>query len=157
MKKLLLIIAVSLFTQFTIFGQSPSVGVQYVVPTGTAADLFDSGYGVTGATNYSILPLLLDLKIEGSWRFLKGKEIFVDENLNVKNGEDFNIYGITVGPVLTLGILDAGVKAGYFFGDVSEWDVVPFAQVNFLMLSVGAEYKAIGDINWTAVYLNLNF
>jgi len=29
-------------------------------------------------------------------------------------------------------------------------------QVNFLMLSVGTEYKAVGDINWAALYLNVS-
>ncbi len=159
MKKLLVFILFMGLTQATTFAQwesSSSFGLRYVVPTGATADFYDSGYGVTGTSNFSVIPLM-DIIFEGSWHQLNGKEITIDGLGNINTDNDMSIYGFVAGPVLTLGIADVGLKGGYFFGDVSEWVLFPFAQVDIFMFSLGAEYKAVGDTEWAAVYLNYNF
>ncbi len=156
MKKLLLVLLLLGFIQSNIFAQlstSSAFGVRYVVPTGTTADVYDNGFGITGSANFSVIPIL-DIMIEGSWHVLKMKDLGV---LNDMLNENLSISGLVVGPVLTLGFVDVGIKGGYFFGDVSEWAVFPFAQIDVLMFSVGAEYKAVGNTKWAAAYLNFNF
>jgi hypothetical protein len=158
MKKLLFVFALfflhtALFVQLT---SSSAVGLRYAVPTGATADVWENGYGVTGTYNISIIPLL-DITFEGSWHSFKGKEFTLDENGTLYGGEDISIFGFVAGPVLTLGMFDVGVKGGYFFNDIDEVAIFPFAQIDILMFSVGAEYKATGDANWFSVYANFNF
>ena len=156
MKKLLMILLFLGFTQSNIFAQletKSALGIRYAVPSGTTADLFEYGVGTTGTTNIQVIPLM-EITIEGSWHMFKGKELIAGNSLRA---DDLSILGFVAGPVLTLGIIDVGVKGGYFFDDIHEWVLFPFAQVDIFMFSLGAEYKAIGDTKWASAYLNLNF
>ena len=158
MKKLLLALLFLGFAQSTIFAQlfesKSAFGVRYAVPSGTTADLFDYGIGTTGTVNIPVVPLL-EITVEGSWHMLKGKELIAG-NSDLK-ADDLSILGFVAGPVLNLGIVDLGVKGGYFFDDIHEWVLFPFAQVDIFMFSLGAEYKALGDTKWASAYINLTF
>ncbi len=138
------------------FSTSSAFGVRYLIPTGTTADIYDKGFGITGTSNFSVLPIL-DITFEGSWHTLTKKEISIDESGNINVNKDLSILGFVAGPVLTLGFVDVGIKGGYFFDDIREWVVFPFAQIDIMMFSLGAEYKAVGDTKWAAAYLNFNF
>jgi len=126
------------------------------MPAGDIADSYDGGWGLTGTSYFNVVPLLVDVLIEGSWHTLTGKEFgtigdetFVPDNLS--------ILGFTAGARLNLlGLLGVGVKGGYFFDDIHEWAIQPFAEVSFLMLSVGAEYRMGENVDWAAFYLNVN-
>ncbi len=158
MKKLLtilLFLGLAQATSFAQFSTSSAVGIRYVQPQGTTADFYDIGYGMTGTSNFSVLPIL-DITLEGSWHTLVGKE-FGEVDGYVVPSEDLSIMGIVAGPVVKLGLVDLGLKGGYFFDDIHEWVLFPFVQVDIFMLSLGVEYKAVGDTKWAAAYLNYNF
>ncbi|GEM_PF-6357476 len=145
--------------QTSVFAQlstSSSVGLSYIIPASNTGDHYDSGFGVIGTSNIQIIPLL-GIAVTGSYNNLKSKEISIDGSGNVMDGEDMNIYGITAGPYVKLALFDIGVKGGYYFGDISEWAVLPFVQLILWKLTVGAEYKTTSDTKWYAIYLNYNF
>ncbi|MCF6269971.1 MAG: hypothetical protein L3J41_09680 [Melioribacteraceae bacterium] len=159
MKKLFTILLLFSLVQATTFAQfstSSAFGVRYLVPSGTTSDIYDNGFGITGTSNFSVLPIL-DITFEGSWHTLKSKELSIDGSGNIIEDGDLSILGFVAGPVLTLGLVDVGIKGGYFFDDLHEWVLFPFAQVDIFMFSLGAEYKAVGGTKWAALYLNLNF
>jgi len=102
-----------------------------------------------------IIPLV-DILVEGSWHTLNGQEITTIED-EIFGPDDLSIIGFTAGArVNLLGLIGVGLKGGYFFDDIHEWAIQPFAEVSFLMLSVGAEYRMGEDVDWAAFYLNVN-
>jgi len=128
------------------------IGLRVPVPTGNSADAFDPGWGIAGGSHAQISELF-DVVIEGTWHTLMGKSL---EGASLKT-RDISVLGFQVGGAVNLAIVDLGVKGGYYFNDVKEWDLTPFAHVEVWRLWLGAEYKALGDLNWGAVYANFVF
>ena len=158
MKKLLFLLMFLTATQTISFAQlttSSSFGVRYIVPTDVTADVYNNGLGVIGASNIKILPIL-DITIAGSWSTLKGKDLYTDTQGNIYSTKDISILGFTAGPVLRLGFLGVGVKGGYYFDDIHEWVLLPFAEVSLWKFSLGAEYKALDETKWFSAYLSYN-
>ena len=158
MKKLFTVLFFVLFIQTISSAQllstSSSFGARYVMPVGDIADFYDGGWGLTGTGYFSVIPLV-DILVEGSWHSLAAKELTTDDILYGPN--DLSIMGFTAGArVNLLGLVGIGLKGGYFFDDIHEWAIQPFAEISFLMLSVGAEYRMGEDVDWAAFYLNVN-
>ena len=153
--KILLFIAFLHSITFAQLKTSSSVGARYVVPMGTVSDFYDSGWGITGTSYFGVTPLL-DIIVEGSWHTFVGKELTFEDN--VLGTDDLSVLGFTAGARLNLlGMVGLGVKGGYFFDDIHEWAIQPFAEVSLLMFSLGAEYRKGEDVDWTAIYLNVTF
>jgi hypothetical protein len=126
-------------------------GVQYISPKGDASGIFDPGWGLTGTTRKH-LGSSMDFMIEGGWYKLKGKEDSLPGN--EYGSEDLSVLSALIGLVIKGGPLEFGAKGGYFFSDLHEWDVMPFAQLALGRFAIGYEYKLLGKMNWSAVYLN---
>ena len=128
------------------------LGLRVPVPTGDSADFFDTGWGIAGGSHAQVSKLF-DVVFEGTWHTLTGKSV---EGAPLKT-RDISVLGFQVGGSVNLAMFDLGVKGGYYFIDVSEWDLTPFAHVEVWRLWLGAEYKALGNVNWAAVYANFVF
>ncbi len=126
-------------------------GGQYITPKGDAAGIFDPGYGLTGTTRVP-LASSLDFVIEGGWYKLKSRND-VPAETGYEPG-DLSVLSAMIGLILKGGPLEFGAKGGYFFSGLHEWDVVPFAQLALGRWAIGYEYKLLGKMNWSAVYLN---
>ena len=126
-------------------------GIQYINPKSEASSSFDPGFGLTGTTRVP-LGSSMDFMIEGAWYKLKGKDDISPET-GYEPG-DMSVLSGLVGLILKGGPLEFGAKGGYFFSDLHEWDVMPFAQIAFGRWSIGGEYKVYGKTNWSALYLN---
>ena len=127
------------------------IGIQYLNPKSEAASSFDPGFGLTGTTRVP-LGSSMDFMIEGAWYKLKGKD-----DISPESGyepDDLSVLSALMGLMLKGGPLEFGAKGGYFFSDLHEWDVMPFAQWALGRWSIGIEYKVIGKTNWSAVYFN---
>ena len=136
------------------------IGIRVAFPRGDASDLFNTGWGLTGSSLRKFSPRL-GLLSELSWNSLPAKDgsITVDfgSGSEIIDVSDASSFAIVLGPLIDLGGLDIGAKGGYFFGDFGEWDLLPFAQIWISRLSLGAEYKALGDIKWLAGYASFWF
>jgi len=127
------------------------IGIQYVNPKSEAASSFDPGFGLTGTTRVPF-GSSMDFMIEGGWYKLKGKD-----DIGPETGykpDDLSVLSALVGLAVKGGPLEFGAKGGYFFSDLHEWDVMPFAQVALGRWSIGGEYKVFGKTNWSTLYLN---
>ncbi len=146
MKKLLTILLFVGLIQSVSFAQlstSSSFGARYVIPMGDISDFYDGGYGITGTTYFNVIPLV-DVLVEGSWHSLMAKELTTDDVLYGAN--DLSVLGFTAGARLNLlGLMGVGVKGGYFFDEIHEWAIQPFAEVSFLMLSLLFSTQIIGQ------------
>ncbi len=124
-------------------------GVNLLLPAGDAADFFDTGFGITGSSQFPLGPAL-DFVLEGAWYGLPGQQYSLS-GTDLESG-DLSVLAFTIGALYDAGALEFGAKGGYFFDDLHEWDVMPFAQVSFGRFSIGGEYKALGSTNWGAAY-----
>ena len=127
-----------------------------VTPSGDAGDAYKAGWGVSGTSNFKIIPKI-DLLFEASWYNLSGKEIDIPEG-QAYRVEDLSVLGVMVGAGYNLGFFQLGAKGGYFFDDLHEWDLLPYAQISFWRLAVGIDYKGLlGSKNLQSIAINLGF
>ena len=131
-----------------------NTGLQMLLPAGDAGDVLDTGFGLTGASQYPIGPAL-DFIFEGAWYGFGGKN-YTFEGTDLES-DDLSVLAFTAGVLYDAGALEFGAKGGYFFSDLHEWDVMPFAQVSFGRFSLGGEYKALGGTNWGAAYVKFRW
>ena len=71
--------------------------------------------------------------------------------------EDLSVLGLAVGAGYNISFFQIGIKGGYFFDDLHEWDLVPYAQVNFWRLILGVDYKGLlgsENVQSLAIYLS---
>ena len=61
---------------------------------------------------------------------------------------------VLFGMGLKLSGLWVGAKAGYFFRDEDEWDLLPTATLRLGALVVTGEAKVLGDIRWYGAQLS---
>jgi len=130
-------------------------GFQYISPIGDASDFHDAGFGLTGISRIP-MSSKMDFTFEGAWYTLSRKDITIDENFNLET-DDLSVLAAQVGVLFDMGTVEFGAKGGYFFGDLSEWDVMPFSQSSFGCWSICGEYKALGNVNWGSVYVNFRW
>ena len=93
--------------------------------------------------------------LEGAWYSFSGQEYHLDGN--EIESDDFSVLSFTAGVLFDVGALQFGARGGYFFADLHEWDIMPFAQVSFWRLAIGGEYKALGKTNWGAAYVKFRW
>lgn len=129
-------------------------GIQVLLPDGDMADLFDTGFGLTGTSQYPP-GSAVDFVLEGAWYSLPGKGFsFGGSELET---EDLDALATLVGAVFYLEPFRLGAKGGYFFMDLHEWDAMPYAEVVIGRFSLGGEYKAFGKTNWGAGYVKFRW
>ena len=150
------LVILSLVTQATAQERSSSsyTGLQVLIPDGDMANLFDTGFGLTGTSQFP-LGSAVDFVFEGAWYSLPGKG-FSFEGSEFE-AEDLDALAVLIGAVLYLDPFRLGVKGGYFFLDLHEWDAMPYAEVVIGRFSLGGEYKAFGNANWGAGYVKFRW
>jgi len=146
----------SLATQAMAQGRSSTsyTGVQVVLPDGDAANFLDTGFGLTGSSQYP-LGSAIDFVFEGAWYSFSGKGYSLAGSEFETDGLD--VLSAMVGAVYYLGSLRLGAKGGYFFRDLHEWDAMPYAEVALGRFSFGGEYKAFGKTKWSAAYIKFRW
>jgi hypothetical protein len=133
--------------------QSLYIGGGWVYAVSETGDLYDeNGANFTAGFKYG-LPLL-DVFAGGGWTWFSAK----NPGSAGQPTEDLSSFDIHAGGLFNLALLGLGAKAGYWFGDLSEFDILPMAQVRFWKLFAGAEYKGLlGDGNWVGLSLGIRF
>lgn len=162
MNKMILTLIIA-FVSLSLAGQATAqerqntsyTGIQYISPTGDVSDLVNSGFGLTGNSR---IPMgsKMNFIVEGAWYNLNKKDITIDESLNLET-DDISVLAAQIGVLFDMGTVEFGAKGGYFFSDLHEWDVMPFAQVSMGRWSIGGEYKALGNTNWGSLYVNFRW
>jgi len=150
------LVTLSLVTQATAQERSKSsyTGLQVLLPDGDTADLFDTGFGLTGSSQFP-LGSAIDFVFEGAWYNFPGKGFSLAGSEFETEG--FDALSALAGAVFYLEPFRLGVKGGYFFLDLHEWDAMPYAEVAIGRFSLGGEYKALGKANWGAGYVKFRW
>lgn len=122
------------------------LGVQWLSPVEEAADLYDDGFAITASSRW-VRDQRFDWLVETGWFHLPGQDRPVGE-----------IDGVDAMTILFGGLVDydrfqIGLKGGYYFINLHEWDGVPMAQFTFGRVAIGAEYKAFGTTKWGAGFV----
>jgi hypothetical protein len=110
-------------------------GVQWAAPSGDFSNAYKDGFGLWIKRTQPLIPFL-SATFDADWSQFKPKD-----GLNL---ETENAFGLTVGGRLEVLVVYLGLEGGYFI-NLNEWDIVPSLGFRFLMLDVGARYKAGGD------------
>lgn len=150
------LVTLSLVTQASAQQRSKSsyTGLQVLLPDGDTGDLLDTGFGLTGSSQFP-LGSAVDFVFEGAWYSFPGKGFSLGGS--EFETEDLDALSALVGAVFYLEPLRLGAKGGYFFMDLHEWDVMPYAEVVVGRFSFGGEYKAFGKANWGAGYVKFRW
>lgn len=114
-------------------------------PVFSGGSSYDTGWTVSAGVKYG-LPLL-DITGGAGYTSLP----------SAKEGvEDASIWDVQAGAMVNLAVVGLGARAGYWFGDVSEFDVIPVAELRLWRFYAGVEYKGLlGDTSWTKTYVGL--
>jgi hypothetical protein len=126
-------------------------GIRYAVPYEALADTHDPGYGLTWGSLGDLGSIWASLS--GGWTRFKGKA--VDEEDGGSAAPTIDQGEALFGMGLKLGGLWVGAKAGYFFRDEDEWDVLPTAILRRGRLVLLGEAKVLGDVRWYGGQLSL--
>jgi hypothetical protein len=121
------------------------LGAQLLYPAEEAGDRYDDGFAITGSSRW-VRTARFDWLLETGWFHLPGQDRPVDDI------ESVDALAVLFGGLLDYGVLQLGMKGGYYFLDLHEWDGVPTAQITFRRLAIGAEYKAFGTAKWGALF-----
>jgi len=131
------------------------IGAQAVMPQGDLGDVYKGGFGA-----YARLGIPLGgFKLMGTatWTRLPGKTIDV---LGTPVGiEDQDVIGLTVGPHVSLPMLDLGLEAGYF-SNFKKAGIVPSVSFGVLNFDVMASYTIVTAdprANWIGLGVGLRF
>jgi hypothetical protein len=128
--------------------QSLYLGGGWVYPTSTFGDVYGSGANFTAGFKYG-LPLV-DVRVGGGWTWFDAPS---DSAV-----EDVSSFDVHAGAMFNLAILGLGARAGYWFNDLDEFDILPMGEVRLWKLFAGAEYKGLlGDAEWVGVFLGIRF
>jgi hypothetical protein len=127
------------------------LGLRYAVPYDAMADTHDPGYGFTWASLGDLGTVWASLS--GGWTRFKGTA--VDETEGGSPAATIDQAELLFGMGLKLGRLWVGAKAGYFFRDEDEWDVVPTVTLRRGRLVLIGEAKVLGDVRWYGGQLSL--
>lgn len=122
------------------------LGVHGLGPVEEADDLYDRGFGITAASRW-VRTVRFDWTLEAGYFHLPGQDRDVGEI------DDVNTITVLFGGLLDYGVFAMGVKGGYYFVNLHEWDAVPTAELAFRRVAVGAEYKAFGTTKWVSVFV----
>lgn len=126
------------------------LGVRYAVPQDAMKDTYEPGYGFTWTSLGDMGSMWMSMS--GGWTRFKGTPM---EDPEAEGGESapptISQAEFLLGMGLKLGNLWVGAKAGYFFKDQDEWDVLPTAILQFGTLVLTGEGKVLGDVRWYGV------
>jgi len=129
-------------------------GLQVLLPDGDMGNLFDTGFGLTGTSQFP-LGSAVDFVFEGAWYSFPGKGFSL---LGSEfKADDLDALSALLGAVFYLDPFRLGIKGGYFFLDLHEWDAMPYAEVVVGRFSLGGEYKAFGNANGGAGYVKFRW
>ncbi len=144
------VIPMATYAQRSTQSSVSGLGIRYAVPQDAMKDTYEPGYGVTWSSLGDMGSIWMSLS--GGWTRFKGTPI---EDAEAEGGESvaptISQAEMLLGMGLKLGSLWVGAKAGYFFKDEDEWDVLPTAVLRFGTLVVTGETKVLGDVRWYGV------
>lgn len=116
--------------------------VDVTLPVGSFADVVGTGFTLGGQATYGLG--VVTLLGEVSYSSFSGKN-----NLGSRGAVAYDA-GARVG-ILLAGLYAGGV-AGYWTGDVDEFDIVPLVGLHLGPLDLNARYKGLfGDADWFAL------
>ena len=121
------------------------LGIRYAVPQEAMKDTHEPGYGITWNSLGDMGSMWMSLS--SGWTRFKRTPVDGEES----EGETLSQGEMLLGMGLKLGTLWVGAKAGYFFKDEDEWDVLPTAILQFGTLVVTGEAEILGDVRWYGV------
>jgi hypothetical protein len=128
--------------------QSLYIGGGWVYGLSEFGDNYENGANFTAGFKYG-LPLL-DFRAGGGWTWFdapSGSAL-----------EDVSSFDVHAGAMFNLAIVGLGARAGYWFNDLDEFDILPMGEVRLWKLFAGAEYKGLlGDADWVGVFLGFRF
>ncbi len=126
--------------------QSLYIGGGWVYPTSDWGDIYGNGANFSAGFKYG-LPLV-DVRVGGGWTWF-------DAPSGLDDPSSFDVHA---GAMFNLAIIGLGARAGYWFNDLDEFDILPMGEVRLWKLFAGAEYKGLlGDADWVGVFLGIRF
>ena len=125
--------------------QSLYLGGGWVYGLSDFGEVYENGANFSAGFKYG-LPLL-DVRAGGGWTWFNAPS------------DDFSSFDLHVGAMFNLAIFGLGARAGYWFNDLDEFDILPMGEVRLWKVFAGAEYKGLlgDDADWVGVFLGFRF
>ena len=139
------VIPMATYAQRSTQSSVSGLGIRYAVPQEAMKDTYEPGYGVTWNSLGDMGSMWMSLS--SGWTRFKRTPVDGEET----EEETLSQGEMLLGLGLKLGTLWVGAKAGYFFKDEDEWDVLPTAILQLGTLVVTGEAKILGDVRWYGV------
>ena len=117
-------------------------------PTGDFADKADTGWGIAGTGDFTLIPLI-KLRGEVGYNRFDGK---IDGDTTY---DDWNIWNFGVGARLQLPIIYLSLD-GMYYTKIDDLSLLPGIGARILFLDVGARYKWTGE-NWVELFGGVSF
>lgn len=132
--------------------QSLYLGGGWVYGVSDFGDTYENGANFSAGFKYG-LPLL-DFRVGGGWTWFNAPSGGVGGSV----ADDVSAFDIHAGAMFNLAMIGLGARAGYWFNDLDEFDILPMGEVRIWKLFAGAEYKGLfGDADWVGVFLGVRF
>lgn len=127
------------------------VGAAAILPTGDFADGYKAGYGAYGRVG---MPLgMMKLMATATYNMFPGKTV------GIFTVDDETVLGLSVGPHLSLPLVDAGIEVGYF-SNFEKVGFIPSVSVGAGKLDLMASYTIVNSdpkANWFSLGIGLRF
>lgn len=127
------------------------VGAHAIMPTGDFSEGYKPGYGAYGRVG---MPLgMMKLMATATYNMFPGKTI------GILTVEDQTVLGLSVGPHLSLPLIDAGLEVAYF-SNFEKVGFVPSVSLGLGKLDLMASYTMVNDdpkAYWFSLGLGLRF
>jgi len=119
------------------------LGLRYAIPYESLADTHKRGYGVIWTAWASSGSAWSSLG--AGWTRFRGKDPATDGDPTPPALDQAEVL---LGFGLTMSSLQVGARAGYFFRDEDEWDLLPTVSLRLGTLVLTGEAKVLGDVRW---------
>lgn len=128
------------------------VGAHAIMPTGDFSDGYKPGFGAYGRVG---MPLgVVKLMATATYNMFPGKTV------GVFSVDDETVLGLSVGPHLSLPLVDAGLEVGWF-SNFEKVGFIPSVSLGLGRFDVMASYTTVNaepnKANWFSLGLGLRF
>ncbi len=127
------------------------VGAHAIMPTGGLTDNYKPGFGAYGRLG---VPLGM-MKLMGTLTYNQ----FPGKTVGIFTVDDESVIGLSVGPHLSLPLVDAGLELGYM-SNFEKMSLIPSVSVGLGKLDVMAAYTLVNDdpkAKWFSLGVGLRF
>jgi|GEM_PF-5678554 len=114
-------------------------------PFGDFSTRYETGYGLHGIGDYTLLPIL-HLTGNVGFHYFNGKNVF----------EDLTVWEFAVGARFVLGAFYMGGESGYYT-EVDEGSFVPNVGVRLKDWDIGMRWKSVGGQSWRTLRVGYYF